>query len=96
MENKKLIESIYILKGTITDAEYQEVFGNIKKKLSQFKIEKVEELGKKNLAYEVKNNKQGYYIVIEFYADNEDVKELESYCRQNENILKWLFVRKEI
>lgn len=92
MENKKLIESIYILKGTLTETEYKEVFSDIKE---QFKIEKIEELGKKNLAYEVKGNKQGYYIIIKFYADNEDVKNLELYCRKNENILKWIFIRKD-
>ena len=28
MENKKLIESIYILKGTLTEEEYKEVLEN--------------------------------------------------------------------
>ena len=95
MENKKLIESIYILKGTLTETEYKEVFADIKEQFEQFKIEKIEELGKKNLAYEVKGNKQGYYIIIEFYAGNEDVKNLELYCKKNENILKWIFIRKD-
>lgn len=95
MENKKLIESIYILKGTLTEEEYKEVLEDIKEKFEEFKIEKIEELGKKNLAYEVNKNKTGYYIIIEFYADNEDVKNLEVYCRNNEDILKWIFIRKD-
>lgn len=95
MENKKLIESIYILKGTLTEEEYKEVFEDIKEKFEEFKIEKIEELGKKNLAYEVNKNKTGYYIIIEFYAGNEDVKNLELYCRNNEDILKWIFIRKD-
>ena len=95
MENKQLIESIYILKGTLTEEEYKEVFEDIKEQFEQFKIEKMEELGKKNLAYEVNKNKTGYYLDIEFYADNEDVKNLELFCRKNENILKFIFVRKD-
>ena len=95
MENKKLIESIYILKGTLTETEYKKVFADIKEQFEQFKIEKMEELGKKNLAYEVNKNKTGYYLDIEFYADNEDVRDLELYCRKNENILKFIFVRKD-
>lgn len=95
MENKKLIESIYILKGTLTEEEYKEVFKDIKEQFEQFKIEKIEELGKKNLAYEVNKNKTGYYLDIEFYADDEDVRDLELYCRKNENILKFIFVRKD-
>ena len=95
MENKQLIESIYILKGTLTEEEYKEVFEDIKEQFEQFKIEKMEELGKKNLAYEVNKNKTGYYLDIEFYADDEDVKNLELFCRKNENILKFIFVRKD-
>lgn len=95
MENKKLIESIIIVKGMLTEEEYKEALENIKEKFEEFKIEKIEELGKKNLAYEVNKNKTGYYIIIEFYADNEDVKNLEVYCRNNEDILKWIFIRKD-
>lgn len=95
MENKKLMESIIIIKGKLSETDYKKVFGEIKEQFEQFKIEKIEELGKKNLAYEVKGNKQGYYIIIEFYADDEDVKNLEVYCRNNEDILKWIFIRKD-
>lgn len=95
MENKKLMESIIIIKGKLSETDYKKVFGEIKEQFEQFKIEKIEELGKKNLAYEVKGNKQGYYIIIEFYADDENVKNLEVYCRNNEDILKWIFIRKD-
>lgn len=94
MENKKLVESIYIIRGTLSEAEYKNVITNIKEKLSQFKIKKFEELGLKKLAYEVKNNKTGYYVDIEFLANDEEIKNLELYCRKNENILKWIFIRK--
>ena len=95
MENKKLMESIIIVKGMLSETDYKKVFGEIKEQFEQFKIEKMEELGKKNLAYEVNKNKTGYYLDIEFYADNEDVRDLELYCRKNENILKFIFVRKD-
>lgn len=95
MENKKLFESVIIIKGELAETDYKKVFGEIKEQFEQFKIEKIEELGKKNLAYEVNKNKTGYYLDIEFYADNEDVKNLELFCRKNENILKFIFVRKD-
>ena len=95
MENKKLIESIIIIKGKLSETDYKKVFGEIKEQFEQFKIEKMEELGKKNLAYEVNKNKTGYYLDIEFYADSEDIKNLELFCRKNENILKWIFIRKD-
>ena len=33
------------------------------------KVEKIEELGKKKLAYEVKKNKEGIYVVFYFEAE---------------------------
>ena len=42
MENKKLVESIYIIRGTLSEAEYHEVLTDIKEKLLRFKIEKIE------------------------------------------------------
>lgn len=90
----KLIDSVYILKGTLTKEEYQRAFADIKERLSKYEIKKVEEIGLKKLAYEVKANNTGFYIIIEFYADYEEIKELESYCRNNDNILKWILVKK--
>ena len=95
MENKKLIESIIIVKGMLSETEYKGAFGEIKEQFEKLKIEIIEELGKKNLAYEINKNKTGYYLDIEFYADNKDVKNLELFCRKNENILKFIFVRKD-
>lgn len=95
MNNKKIYESIYIVKGTLQNKEYKEVLENLKKQFKNLEIEKIKELGIKNLAYEVKNNKTGYYVDIEFLANDKDIKNLELYCRKNENILKWIFVRKD-
>ena len=41
------------------------------------KVEKVEELGKKRLAYEVKKNKEGYYVVFYFDANPQAIAEKE-------------------
>ena len=41
------------------------------------KVEKVDELGKRRLAYEVQKNKEGYYIVFKFEAKPEVIAELE-------------------
>lgn len=87
---KNLFESIYIMKET----QYKKTIEQIKERLSKFKIEKVEDLGSRKLAYEVKGNKKGHYILIEFFGTKEDITELETYCRKNDNILKWIFVRK--
>ena len=41
------------------------------------KVESVDEIGKKRLAYEIKKNKEGYYVIFNFEAKPELIAELE-------------------
>ena len=59
------------------------------------KVEKVEELGKKKLAYEVKKNKEGYYVVINFEANPNLISELERNYRIMDEVIKFITVRAE-
>ena len=59
------------------------------------KLEKVDELGKKKLAYEVKKNKEGYYVIINFEAQPELIVELERNYRITDEVLKFIVVRVE-
>ena len=59
------------------------------------KVEKVEELGKKRLAYEVKKNKEGFYILINFEAKPDSIAELERNYRITDEVMKFIVVRKE-
>ncbi len=58
-------------------------------------MEKVEQIGKKKLAYSVRNNTEGYYIIFEFTTLEEQIRELERYFRITEEILKFIVVRKD-
>ena len=94
MEKKNNYEMIQILKGTFTEEEYKKAFNSIKDYLSKYEIKEIEELGKKRLAYEVRKNKEGYYIIFIIRANKDDILEIERYCRINEDILKFIVVRK--
>ena len=59
------------------------------------KVEKVEELGKKRLAYEVKKNKEGYYVVFYFDANPQAIAELERNYRITDEVIKFIVVRAE-
>lgn len=59
------------------------------------KVESVEEIGKKKLAYEVKKNKEGYYVLINFEAKPELIAELERNYRITDEVIKFIVVRKE-
>ena len=62
---------------------------------SNGKLEKVEEIGKKKLAYEIKKNAEGYYVVFNFEAKPDSIAELERNYRITDEILKFIVVRKE-
>ena len=59
------------------------------------KVEKVDELGKRKLAYEVKKNKEGYYVVFTFEAKPDSIAELERNYRITDEIIKFIVVRKD-
>ena len=59
------------------------------------KVEKVEDLGKKKLAYEIKKNSEGIYVLINFEAAPTLIKELERVYRITDEIIKFIVVRKD-
>ena len=59
------------------------------------KVSSVEEVGKKRLAYEIKKNKEGYYIIIKFEANPEFISELERVYRITDEVMKFIVVKEE-
>ena len=58
-------------------------------------VNSVEEVGLKKLAYEIKKNKDGYYVVIKFEAKPESITELERVYRITDEIIKFIVVKEE-
>ena len=59
------------------------------------KVESVENMGKKKLAYEIKKNTEATYMLINFEAKPDSIAELERNYRITDEILKFIVVRKE-
>ena len=59
------------------------------------KVESVENMGKKRLAYEIKKNREATYMLFNFEAKPESIAELERNYRINDDILKFIIVKKE-
>lgn len=96
MEYKNNYESVIILKGTYTEDEYKKALNEIIEKIKKLiEIEKVDEIGLKKLAYEVNKQKTGYYVVVYYKATSQAVLEIERIYRINEDVIKFLTVRKE-
>ncbi len=59
------------------------------------KVSSVEEVGKKKLAYEIKKNKEGYYIIFKFESKPEAIAELERIYRITDEVIKFIVVKEE-
>ena len=90
-------EAVIIIQPDTEETRVEEILEVIKDKIlaDAGKVTNVEKLGLKNLAYEVKNNKKGYYIDIQFESEQSTTFELERYFRITEEIIKFIVVRKD-
>ena len=59
------------------------------------KVESVDELGKKKLAYEIQKNTEGNYVVLNFEANPSIVAELERVYRITDEVMKFITIRKD-
>ena len=59
------------------------------------KVESVDELEKRRLAYEINKNKEGFYAVFNFEAKPELIAELERNYRIDDCVMKFITVKKE-
>lgn len=88
--NFKTYETIVILTPDIKYTDYNIIKAELKDIMIE--INKIEDLGLKNLAYEIKNNKQGLYLLYNWVGNNEKVAEIEKYMREQNQILKFFTV----
>ena len=56
-------------------------------------VDKVDNWGKRRLAYDMRKQREGTYAVFEAKAEPSMVKELERQLRLNENVLRFLSTR---
>ena len=59
------------------------------------KVEKQEYWGLRGLAYRIKKNRKGHYVLLNINAPSNAVVELERQLKINEDVLRYLTVRVE-
>jgi len=88
-------ETIYIVNPTLDDDSLKKAidkFSDLTKKLKG-SIVKVNEWGKRKLAYDLKRFDKGYYVVLDFCALPKMVTELERNLKLDDRILKYITVK---
>lgn len=89
-------ESVIIINPSIEEQAIKDLI----KKFSDLinnngKVASVEERGTQKLAYPIKKKEEGYYVIINFEAKPDSIDELERNYRIEDNVMKFIVVRKE-
>ncbi len=91
-------ELMFIVKPDLEEAEIKKVADNMKNVITSNggKILEAKEMGQKDLAYEIKKYKTGYYFLFLIETENlETTKEFERISRINENIIRNIVIKVE-
>ena len=89
-------ETVFIINPYVEEAGIKELIQKFSDLINNAgKVEEVQEMGKRKLAYEIKKNSEGYYVVINFEAQPELIKELERIYRITDEVIKFIVVRKD-
>ena len=89
-------ETVFIINPSVEEAGVKELIEKFSSLINNDgKVESVEEMGKRKLAYEIKKNSEGIYVLINFEANPTLIKELERVYRITDEVIKFIVVRKD-
>ena len=90
-------ETVFILTPVLSDEQMKEAVSKFKSVLTDNGAEIInEELwGLKKLAYSIEKKSTGFYVMLEFKAQPELIKTLETQYRRDEKVLRYLTVKME-
>ena len=88
-------EIMYILRADLEEAARKEVMEKLAKIITDNggKVEETSEaIGLRELAYPIKEQSKGYYVVLKVSMDNKAINEFNRLVRINQSVLRHLIV----
>ena len=91
----RVYEELFIVKPGTPEEEIEAYAGQVKDLIITGKgtVEKVEKWGTRKLAYRVQKFNEGIYVLIQFTAPADLVKEVERRMRNTDTVIKFITVR---
>ena len=85
-------ELLYILRPDLEEDARKKVVESLSDLLTKngAKVNKTEEWGLKQLAYEIKKFTKGYYVLVKFEAEKAALDEFDRMTKINQNVLRFL------
>src|SRR4030095_13883847 len=91
----RIYEELFIVKPDAPEEEADQLIEQLRVQLTSAgaTVDKIDKWGKRRLAYRVDKYREGSYVLLQFTAGPETVKELERRLRVQDMVLKFLTVR---
>ena len=88
-------ETVFILTPVLSDDQMKETVAKFKKILTDKGAEILNEeaWGRQKLAYPIQKKSSGFYVLIEFKAEPEVIKTLETGYRRDEKVIRFMTVK---
>ena len=90
-------ETVFIARQELSDAQVKTLTDDLCKFITNGggKIHKTEHWGLRNLAYRIKKNRKGHYVLVESDTAPEALLEMERNMRLSEDVLRYMSIREE-
>lgn len=90
-------ELALVINGKLTEEARDEALEKVKALVERFdgKITKIDDWGKRRLAYEIQKVKEGFYYFITFESEADAPAQIEKRIRIMETVLRFLIVKAE-
>lgn len=94
---KKLYEGMFLIDAARAGSEWESVISNITKILekSEAEIVSIKKWDDRKLAYDIKGQSRGVYILCYFRVDGEKIQEIEKNIQLSEQIMRVLILNAE-
>jgi small subunit ribosomal protein S6 len=86
---------MFIVNPNASEEEIDKINGQLESIITSGggKIEKIEKMGKRRLAYEIDKHREGHYVLFVIAANGDIVKECERRLRVMDAVIKYITVR---
>ena len=89
-------EAVLIFKTELADADRNALLDRFKGHIEENgEVVSVDDWGKRRLAYEIDDLKEGYYYIVDFKSQPDHIKEFERRLRLSDFVLRYMVIRKE-
>ena len=91
-ERKRLYEGLYIINATLSEDATKKALDKVKAEIEDRggEVKKVFDYGRRRLAYEIADKKEGHYYILYFMTNASSIKELWREYTLNEDLLRFM------